>query len=371
MRSLDFIWKYLTTDQVQIRASRAGLENIIIPDEAAIRRAYETARRGGGGVNRLQKPASMISPTTSMTKSVSESGNMAVTSQPPADNTTNNGAGWRIGELEWEAWMRALDGAGFRTGHLYRQPHLRASSSASCPRTQLPPVPRTPHTHSRLLSSGGYYSALNLSEIATPPSCSATGTLDESNHEAVARDRLALLRREQERVRWLHSPNCYQRVRILESGTDKPRVFTKWVQESGVGARSSSQCTPVKTTSQFSPPLGTTGSGDPRELKHRQRLLKENRLAGMLGAGPSSNVLETNLRSYEEGLDEWQYNSRVRTNRIYLPSTSISAHLYRHRIEGDNLTALPTQRPGLQPTLCTQPVPGRDGRGDTSLSEGY
>lgn len=57
---------------------------------------------------------------------------------------------WRIGELEWEAWMRVLDSAGFHTGHVYRQPALRFTS-------------RSP------------FSVSNLSEIATPPCSSSMG----------------------------------------------------------------------------------------------------------------------------------------------------------------------------------------------------
>lgn len=33
----------------QIRAARAGLDNLVIPDAAAIKRAYDTHRSGGGG----------------------------------------------------------------------------------------------------------------------------------------------------------------------------------------------------------------------------------------------------------------------------------------------------------------------------------
>uniref|UniRef100_A0A915MUX4 Class II aldolase/adducin N-terminal domain-containing protein n=1 Tax=Meloidogyne javanica TaxID=6303 RepID=A0A915MUX4_MELJA len=31
---------------------------------------------------------------------------------------------WGVGELEWEAWMRQLDGAGYKTGHKYKIPQL-------------------------------------------------------------------------------------------------------------------------------------------------------------------------------------------------------------------------------------------------------
>lgn len=54
---------------------------------------------------------------------------------------------------------------------------------------------------------------------------SLTGGLDES--EMVTAHRLLMMRREQERVRWLNSPNAYQKVEFLESGTDNPKKITK------------------------------------------------------------------------------------------------------------------------------------------------
>lgn len=58
--------------------------------------------------------------------------------------------GWRIGEIEWEAWMRVLDSAGFRTGHIYRQPLLRAKNAVQ-------------------------QSRANQYDITTPPAASSVG----------------------------------------------------------------------------------------------------------------------------------------------------------------------------------------------------
>lgn len=51
--------------------------------------------------------------------------------------------------------------------------------------------------------------------------------MDETDAEAVAAHRVAMLRREQEKSRWLNSPNAYQKVEVLETGTDHPKVITK------------------------------------------------------------------------------------------------------------------------------------------------
>lgn len=130
------------------------------------------------------------------------------------------GVSWRVGELEWEAWMRVLDNAGFRTGHGYRQPLLRAR-----------PAPA------------------HQSDVEAPPSSSSYGELDGDGPQAAsaAHQRLEAMRREavrlpiillpsppspyalwfQEKTRWLNSPNVYQKVEFLESGTSEPKKITK------------------------------------------------------------------------------------------------------------------------------------------------
>uniref|UniRef100_A0A8L8K854 Aldolase_II domain-containing protein n=1 Tax=Heligmosomoides polygyrus TaxID=6339 RepID=A0A8L8K854_HELPZ len=207
--------------ETQIRAARAGIENLVIPDQKAVEKAYRSARDGDG--------------------------KRSIT--------------WRTGELEWEAWMRVLDYAGFRTGHIYRQPSLLAKSSAT-------------------------QSSVNSSGAAVPPSSSAVGLLDESDSEAVAAHKLALLRKEQERSRWLNSPNAYQKVEILETGTDNPKRITKWVQDA---TSPSSSGTPVKISMphHFSPM-----SGNPKEFKDKQRAIKESGRLGTTTAGPQSQILD-------------------------------------------------------------------------------
>ncbi|KAH7715012.1 class II aldolase/adducin family protein, partial [Aphelenchoides avenae] len=177
-------------------------------------------------------------------------------------NKVSEGAGssWRIGELEWEAWMRVLDSAAYRTGHIYRQPLLRASTSM-------------------------YASTISQqSDVATPPAASSMGTVDDSHADTLTAHRVAQMRKEQEKVRWLSSNN-YQKVKLLETGTDNPKVITKWVQD----LERTPNGTPIKisSTSQFKPP-----GPDPKEFKQRQKELKENRRIGMMSAGPQSQVLD-------------------------------------------------------------------------------
>jgi len=82
----------------------------------------------------------------------------------------------------------------------------------------------------------------------------------------------------------MNSPNVYQKVEVLETGTDDPKKITKWVQDG-----SPSHSTPIKVESpnQFVP-LGTSK----KEFKKIQQAMKEGRRAGGITAGPESKVLE-------------------------------------------------------------------------------
>ncbi|PIC18233.1 hypothetical protein B9Z55_024198 [Caenorhabditis nigoni] len=210
--------------ETQVRAARAGLDNLIIPDEKAIQRAFRNSRN----TNSLKR---------------------------------NGTVEWRVGELEWESWMRVLDHANFRTGHVYRQPQLRPKSAMST-------------------------SMVNNNDVALPPTTSAYGQIDETNLESVSAHRLALLRKEQERVRWLNSPNAYQKVEIMEYGADNPKKITKWVHDINVPSASG---TPVKINSvhQFSP-----ASSNPKEFKEKQQAIKENNRLGTVTPGPKSQILD-------------------------------------------------------------------------------
>nr|AAD49856.1 adducin-related protein [Caenorhabditis elegans] len=211
--------------ETQVRAARAGLDNLIIPEEKAIQRAFRNSRN----TNSLKR---------------------------------NGTVDWRVGELEWESWMRVLDHANFQTGHVYRQPQLRSKSAMST-------------------------SMVNNNDVAVPPTTSAYGQIDETNLESVSAHRLALLRKEQERVRWMNSPNAYQKVEFLEYGADNPKKITKWVHDVNVPSASG---TPVKISSvhQFSP-----ASSNPKEFKEKQKAIKENNRLGTLSAGPQSQILDS------------------------------------------------------------------------------
>ncbi|XP_063899122.1 protein hu-li tai shao isoform X1 [Helicoverpa armigera] len=169
---------------------------------------------------------------------------------------------WRVGGEEFEALMRMLDNAGFRTGYIYRHPLVKND------------VPRPKN------------------DVEVPPAVSSLGYLLEEEELY----RQGLWKKGQgktgERTRWLNSPNVYQKVEVLETGTADPKKITKWVDanneewvQDGSPAHSS---TPVKIdTLQFVPK-----NTNPKEFKALQQQIKENRRADKISAGPQSHILE-------------------------------------------------------------------------------
>ncbi|XKL64420.1 hypothetical protein PGB90_004506 [Kerria lacca] len=171
---------------------------------------------------------------------------------------------WRIGGLEFEALMRMLDNAGFRTGYVYRQPLIKGEL----------PRPRN--------------------DVEVPPAVSSLGYLleeEELYKQGVWRKQFGT--KGNDRIRWLNSPNVYQKVEILETGTSDPKKITKWVDannEEWVAEGSPSHTsTPVKIENalQFVPK-----NTNPKEFKKLQQKLKENRRADKITSGPQSHILE-------------------------------------------------------------------------------
>ncbi|KAI8427190.1 hypothetical protein MSG28_014793, partial [Choristoneura fumiferana] len=139
---------------------------------------------------------------------------------------------WRVGGEEFEALMRMLDNAGFRTGYIYRHPLIKNE------------VPKPKN------------------DVEVPPAVSSLGYLLEEEELIWKRGTYG---KTGERTRWLNSPNVYQKVEVLETGTNDPKKITKWVQD-GSPAHSS---TPVKIdTLQFVPK-----NTNPKEFKALQQQL--------------------------------------------------------------------------------------------------
>merc|ERR1711963_888871 len=234
----------------QLKMVPLGIDNLNIIDEPTRRKVFEQGQRGGGGVD-----------------SKSEGG--------PDGSKSKGVKTWGVGEMEFEALMRMLDNAGYRTGYVYRNPLVKEE----------PPKPKSDVELPAAVSSLGYLlEEENLYKDG--PLRALLGGFTKSYKEAG-------------RTKWMNSPNVYQKVEVLETGTDEPKKITKWVQEG-----SPSHSTPIKVESpnQFVP-LGTTK----KEFKRIQAAMKEGRRAGGLTAGPESKVLDgptwDEARQIQEGKD--------------------------------------------------------------------
>merc|ERR1719208_599640 len=216
-------WHTVLAVETQLKMMPFGLDNLVLIDDETRRKTYEIGQQGGGGVNTAKKE-------------------------------------WSVGELEFEALMRMLDNAGFRTGFTYAEPLVRKEPIKT------------------------------ISDVELPPTASNLGYLmdeEELYKDGPLRALLAQMgkaTRSGNKTRWVNSPNVYQKVEVLETGTQDPKKITKWVAEG-----SPSHSTPVKieNSNQFVP-LQT----DPKEFKRVQKLMKEGRRLGGVHAGPESKVLD-------------------------------------------------------------------------------
>ncbi|CAG9574085.1 unnamed protein product [Danaus chrysippus] len=196
---------------VQLRLASIPQDDLLVIDEDTRRQMYESSRK------------------------------------PPSDSSK-----WRIGGEEFEALMRMMDNAGYRTGHVYRHPLVKNDV----------PKPK--------------------SDVEVPPAVSSLGYLLEEE-ELYKQGLWKKGGKSGERTRWLNSPNVYQKVELLETGTSDPKRITKWVQDG-----SPAHSTPVKIdTLQFVPK-----NTNPKEFKQLQQQIKENRRADKISAGPQSHILE-------------------------------------------------------------------------------
>lgn len=160
---------------------------------------------------------------------------------------------FKVWDLEFEAQMRMLDNCGFRTGYLYKYPLIRVD------------VPR------------------EKNDVEIPPS--ATSFVQFEEDKWLSPLKKLMDGKKIEKSKWINSPNVYQKVEVLETGTNDPRKITKWIQDGSPSHTNSTTCKIENL--QFVPK-----TGDPNEFKKKQKELKENRMHSKINAGPQSSVFE-------------------------------------------------------------------------------
>ncbi|XP_023288405.1 protein hu-li tai shao isoform X3 [Orussus abietinus] len=222
------VYNTMIACETQLKLMPVGLENLNLISEESKKAIFEASRKP-----QIPYHSSIAEPS------------------PLAEKLEKR---WRIGGAEFEALMRMLDNAGFRTGYIYRHPLVKSE----------PPRPRN--------------------DVEVPPAVSSLGYLLEEE-ELYKQGLWKGGRKGTDRSRWLNSPNVYQKVEILETGTPDPKKITKWVSD-GSPTHSS---TPVRIESalQFVPK-----NTNPKEFKQIQQQIKDYRRADKISAGPQSHILE-------------------------------------------------------------------------------
>ncbi|XP_050325086.1 protein hu-li tai shao isoform X1 [Bactrocera neohumeralis] len=238
--------------ETQLQLLPVGVDNLVLIPEESRKAIYAEARRPPEDLEKkfAAAVATVEANAAEAAAATTEAGGVAV-----AAKSTTGAPKWRVGGAEFEALMRMLDNAGYRTGYIYRHPLIKSD----------PPKPKN--------------------DVELPPAVSSLGYLLEE--EELLKQGIwkkGDLRKGGDRSRWLNSPNVYQKVEVLETGTPDPKKITKWVAEG-----SPTHSTPVRIEDplQFVP-AGT----NPKEFRRLQQQIKDNRRADKISAGPQSHILE-------------------------------------------------------------------------------
>merc|ERR1712223_2272775 len=301
----------------QVKMMPLGLDNLVLIDDETRRKVFEIGQRGGGGVNTAKKE-------------------------------------WAVGELEFEGLMRMFDNSGFRTGYTYIQPLERIEPARLANDVELPP---TSSNLGRLMEEDELYKDSPLKGLLAQMARSSKG---------------------EKKGKWVNSPNVYQKVEVLETGTSDPKKITKWVSD---GSPSHSHATKIENNNQFVP-VNT----NPKEFKKVQKLMKEGRRLGGVHAGPESKVLDG--LSWEEARQMADAQVSTVTDgymKVGAASKGIIQRDFQHNAkEYKRIINTKTQRdgglsptsPGLEDTMGDTTDAGEhtayetDGDGNRTFSEG-
>nr|VZI11793.1 unnamed protein product [Spirometra erinaceieuropaei] len=249
-RSVEEAWMiaYLTTAacESQLRLASLSPEELVLPSTEATNQAFECAG--------AQAHSQLLS----------------------AIGASEN---WRPGELEFEAMMRRLDCAGYRTGHLYRIGQVRGGATCSRDATD-----GLRADHSRRSASLGRRPRQDIEVPPTATSFAANYYTDGATRLKMAaehrRKTLSL-----QRMHWKTTPNTYQREEIEEIGTTNPKKIMRWTE----GGKKTTGGTALASEdpNQFAP----QGS-DPREFHANLKKVRDNYYKDVRNAGPQSKILD-------------------------------------------------------------------------------
>lgn len=158
----------------------------------------------------------------------------------------------RTGEHEFEAQMRTLDNLGYRTGYTYRFPLLLERS-----RTRR--------------------------DVEVPATVTSLYPFDEDGGHTALRQHPFSQRQQQERTRWLNTPNTYQKVNQEQASPGHQRSM--WMKTDEV-TQAGSTSIKIENPNLFVP-LFT----NPQEVIETRNKIRQQNRQDMKTAGPQSQVL--------------------------------------------------------------------------------
>ncbi|VEL28231.1 unnamed protein product [Protopolystoma xenopodis] len=137
---------------------------------------------------------------------------------------------WKPGELEFEAMMRRLDAAGYRTGYFYRLTQLRHAIAGGTSTM----TPREAAAHTRRSASLGRGIRAPRDDVEIPPAASsfATSFYEDEETRAAAAISAKAKTLSLQRTHWCNTPNQYTKKGMTSPGMLSPAYggvsFTQW-----------------------------------------------------------------------------------------------------------------------------------------------
>ena len=121
--------------ETQLKLLPVGLENLVLIPEESRKIIYEKSRRPPED---LEKKFAVA--VNDSNKSTEEEKKESGESSTTASKALGQAPKWRVGGAEFEALMRMLDNAGYRTGYIYRHPLIKTEPPKPKNDVELPPA---------------------------------------------------------------------------------------------------------------------------------------------------------------------------------------------------------------------------------------
>lgn len=125
--------------ETQLQLLPVGLDNLVLIPEESRKIIYEQSRRPPEDLEKKFAAATAITDSNKAEEEKKEAGEETTTTTTTT-KTLGQPPKWRVGGAEFEALMRMLDNAGYRTGYIYRHPLIKSDPPKPKNDVELPPA---------------------------------------------------------------------------------------------------------------------------------------------------------------------------------------------------------------------------------------